>query len=163
MPRKSRENAEGTIHHVWARGVLGAPIFLDDNDRHLYLRLLGEVSGRLEWECLAYCLMTNHVHLLVKTPHSDLGFGIQLTHGRYAQQFNFRHERQGHLFESRYGSTRIKDDRQLHAAAMYIAQNPVEAGLCVNPSDWPWSGYEAAMKACKGSGPGSGPLAVGGG
>ncbi len=89
--------------------------------------------------------MTNHVHLLVKTIEPTLGAGMQELHGRYAQKFNCRHERRGHLFQSRYGSTRIEDDAQMHAVTRYIARNPVEAGLCAKPGDWPWTDYRAAL------------------
>ena len=147
MPRKARENADGTVHHVYARGVTGSAIFHDDVDRRLYLRLLREVTALLEWERLAYCLMTNHVHLLVKTPQPNLSQGIQSLHGRYAQKFNFRHDRKGHLFQGRFGATRITSDPQLHAATLYIARNPVEAGLCTTPEDWRWSDYPASLAA----------------
>ena len=133
------------MHHVYARGVAGTPIFLDDLDRRLYLRLLRDVSAKLEWSCLAYCLMTNHVHLLVETPEPTLADGIQSLHGRYAQKFNHRHERRGHLFQGRYGATRIKTDAQLLAATRYIARNPVDAGLCLDPLDWEWSGFAVSF------------------
>jgi len=145
MPRKLRENAPGTIHHVYARGVAGADIYRDDLDRQLYLRFLAEVSERFDWICLAYCLMTNHVHLLVETPEGNLAEGVQSLHGTYAQKFNWRHERAGHLFQGRYGATRITSDAHLHTATMYIVRNPVEAGLCANPGDWRWLHYEAAL------------------
>jgi putative transposase len=145
MPRSPRENFEGTIHHVYARGVAGTDIYRDDLDRQLYLRLLAEVTVRFEWNCLAHCLMTNHVHLLVETPRANLAEGMQGLHGTYAQKFNWRHERSGHLFQGRYGETRIKSDAHLHTATMYIVRNPVEAGLCASPSDWRWLQYEAAL------------------
>jgi REP element-mobilizing transposase RayT len=145
VPRRPRENSEGTIHHVYARGVAGTDLFRDDFDRTRYLRFLTEVSSRFDWSCLAYCLMTTHVHLLVETPKANLAEGIQSLHGTYAQKFNWRHERAGHLFQSRYGDTRITSDAHLHVATMYIVRNPVEAGLCANPSDWPWLDYEAAL------------------
>jgi putative transposase len=168
MPRKPREIAEGTIHHVYARGVAGTDIFRDDLDRQLYLRLLIEVAERFDLNCLAYCLMTNHVHLLVETPEGNLAESIQCLHGTYAQKFNWRHERAGHLFQGRYGETRIESDAHLHTATMYIVRNPVEAGLCANPSQWRWLQYEAALArqgiepnpqpASWGSDPGSDPL-----
>ena len=114
-------------------------------DRQRYLRFLVEISKRFDWICLAYCLMTNHVHLLVETPEGNLAEGIQALHGTYAQKFNWRHERVGHLFQGRYGETRITSDAHLYTATMYIARNPVEAGLCANPNDWRWMNYEAAL------------------
>ena len=133
-------------------------IFVDEVDRTRYLRLFGEVASKHSWDRLAHCLMTNHVHLLVKTDEQTLGAGMQDLHGRYAQMFNRRHDRRGHLFQCRYGSTRIEDDVQMQAVTRYIARNPVEAGLCRNPEDWPWTDYRNALAAVKGSDPGSDPL-----
>lgn len=158
MPRKPRNNESGSIHHVYARGVGGISIFRDELDRRRYLQLLKEVTAKHDWQCLAYCLMTNHVHLLVKTLEPSLGTGMQDLHGRFAQGFNLRHERVGHLFQSRYGATRIEDDAHMHAATRYIAQNPVEAGLCETPDAWPWSDFGGAISALGGSDPGSDPL-----
>ena len=145
MPRRPRVTAPGTVHHVYARGVAGADVFRDDLDRRLYLRLLSDASKRFEWMCLAHCLMTNHVHLLVETPEDNLSEGVQRLHGTYAQKFNWRHERTGHLFQGRFGATLITSDEHLLTATMYIARNPVEAGLCAAPSDWAWTSYEAAL------------------
>ena len=86
------------IHHVFARGNRRQRVFLDDDDRLAYLDLLGRAVGRLGWNCLAYCLMGNHVHLLVHTPEPNLGPGIGLLHSRYARWFNRRHDVEMHLF-----------------------------------------------------------------
>lgn len=114
-------------------------IFLDDEDRHAYLRLLGRITLRMDWHCLMYCLMSNHVHLLVETPAPNLGEGMQLLHGRYAMWFNERHSAVGHLFQGRYGAKRVKDDVHLITALRYLEGNPVEAGLVSRPEEWPWS------------------------
>jgi putative transposase len=141
MAREPRGEAEAGIHHVYARGNGRQAVFLDDVDRRRYLALLGRVVVRSRWWCLAYCLMGNHVHLLVETREPNLGAGMQSLHGRYAQAFNQRHRRDGHLFQGRYGAVRIDTDRQLWAAVRYIARNPVEAGLCADSRDWRWSSY----------------------
>src|SRR4051794_14368897 len=85
MPRKPRNELEPGTAHVWARGVEKRRIFGDDEDRQLYLRLLIGAAARYRWHCLAYCLMPNHVHLLIETTQPNLAQGIQLVHGRYAQ------------------------------------------------------------------------------
>ena len=131
---------------MYARGNAKQAIYLDDQDRQTYLRLLGLVVKRSRWRCLAYCLMHNHVHLLLQTPEANLAQGMRWFHGLYAQTFNERHGRAGHLFQGRYGAVRVKDDEQLWTAARYLALNPVEAGLARHPADWPWSGY-ATMAA----------------
>jgi putative transposase len=150
MPRQPREESEGAIHHVYARGNRSAPIFLDDGDRQRYLRLLGRGIRKQEWECLSYCLMTNHLHLLIETPRANLGVGMQRLHGDYALTFNLRHDLTGHVFQGRYGATRIKSDEQLVTVARYIAANPVKAGLCHREEDWQWSWRDDERLAHKG-------------
>ena len=144
VPRKPREELAGAIHHVYARGNAKQLIYRDDTDRTRYLLLLGHVVLRQRWRCLAYCLMDNHVHLLIETPEPNLGRGMQRLHGLYAQAFNRRYSRTGHVFQGRFGAVRIRSDAQLLVAARYIARNPVDGGLCVEPADWPWGSHAAA-------------------
>jgi REP-associated tyrosine transposase len=143
VPRRPREEVEGGIYHVYARGNAKQAVYLDDVDRRTYLRLLGLAIKKRRWRCLAYCLMDNHVHLLLETPHAGLAVGMQWLHGVYAQTFNERHGRVGHLFQGRYGSVRVTTDAQLWALLHYVGVNPVEAGLCASPSDWRWGSYAA--------------------
>ncbi|MDX6671359.1 MAG: REP-associated tyrosine transposase, partial [Solirubrobacteraceae bacterium] len=81
MPRKLRQDVEGGVHHVYARGNDGRLVYRDDLDRVMYLRMLGRVVRRNAWRCLAYCLMDNHLHLLIETPKPNLGSGMQWLHG----------------------------------------------------------------------------------
>jgi REP element-mobilizing transposase RayT len=145
MPRRLREDIENAVHHVYARGNNRELIYRDVVDRRLYLEMLGNVVVTRRWRCLAYCLMDNHVHLLVETPEANLGSGMQLLHGLYAQRHNRRHRRSGHLFQGRFGAERVASDEQLWAAVAYIAHNPVEAGLCALPEEWPWSSHAAVL------------------
>ena len=138
VPRRAREENPGGIHHVYARGNQQQAIYLDDEDRLTYLRILGGVARAWHWRCLAYCLMNNHLHLLLETPAPNLGAGMQQLHGTYARAFNDRHERTGHLFQGRYGARTVKTDEQLCAVVRYLAMNPVEAGLCALPQQWRW-------------------------
>ena len=133
------------MHHAYARGNGRQAVFFDDDDRVVYLTLLGQVVARFRWRCLAFCLMRNHVHLLVETPAAGLGAGMQRLHGVYAQSFNRRHRRSGHLFQGRFDAVRMETDAQLLQTARYIARNPVEAGLCDDPAHWPWSSHAAAI------------------
>jgi REP-associated tyrosine transposase len=87
--------------------------------------------------------MSNHVHLIVETPEPNLSEGIQLFHGRYARYFNDRHGRSGHVFQGRFGSNLIQTDAHLLTAVGYVAMNPVDAGLCVDPEDWRWGSQRA--------------------
>jgi REP element-mobilizing transposase RayT len=141
MPRRLREEVAGGVHHVFARGNGRQPVFVDDHDRRRYLDLCRGVVGRQRWRCLAYCLMENHVHLLLETPEPNLGEGMRRLHGTYVQTFNERHHRVGPLFQSRYGSRLLKDDGHLWLTAAYIARNPVEAGVVDSADDWEWSSH----------------------
>jgi REP element-mobilizing transposase RayT len=130
---------------VWARGNNRQNLFFDDGDFAVYLAELGRVVLRNKWRLLAYCLMDNHVHLIVETPEPNLANGMQLLHGRFARFVNDRWGRSGHLFQGRYGSRLINDDAHLLTAAAYVAMNPVDAGLCADPEDWRWSSHAATV------------------
>lgn len=92
------------------------------------------------WRCHVYCLMTNHYHLVVEAKVRLLSSGIQQLSGRHAQRFNERHDRYGHLFAGRFSSFVIDTEGHFAAACQYVLENPVRAGLCSRPEDWPWSG-----------------------
>jgi putative transposase len=147
MPRKPRAEHECGVYHVFARGNRKQSIYLDDADHSRYLATLGRVTIGMEWRCMSYCLMGNHVHLLIETRLPNLGAGMQRLHGPYAQYFNRRHEQSGHLFQGRFGAKRITTDAQFWLTAAYIANNPVAAGLCGSPSEWEWSSYDAITGA----------------
>jgi putative transposase len=144
VPRKLREETEGAVHHVYARGNDQQLIYRDVVDRQIYLGLLGCVVGLTGWRCLAYCLMDNHVHLLIETPRPNLGTGMQALHGKYGRRFNDRHDRGGHVFQGRYGARRVTCDAQLWATIRYIALNPVVAGVCADAAQWRWSSSAGA-------------------
>ena len=129
MPRKPRVQVAGGLVHIYSRGVNRRTIFLDDLDRELYLALLGGVCRRQGWRCLAYCLMPNHVHVLVETPEPNLSDGVQRLHSAYARAFNERHVRWGHLFGDRFRDRGVLTEHQVARVAAYIAMNPVKAGL----------------------------------
>jgi putative transposase len=145
MPRKPREEVEDGIHHVFARGNNREAIYRDDADREVYLTALRMTVTRAQWHCLAYCLMDNHMHLLIQTPKANLGPGMQRLHGLYARQFNDRYDRCGHVFQGRYRNKRVVADEQLWTVTRYIARNPVEAGLCAAAPDWRWSSHAAVL------------------
>jgi REP element-mobilizing transposase RayT len=141
MARQARNETEAGVHHVWARGVERRVIFVDDDDRRLYLRLLRGVVQQYGWRLLAYCLMPNHVHLLIETREPNLGKGMHMLHGPYAQLFNERYARVGHLFQSRFGNREVHDELDVASVLSYIALNPVVAGLCRSPDEWDWSSH----------------------
>jgi len=145
MPRRPRTELAGGIHHVTARSPWGRLLFIDDQDRVRYLGLLAKEIQQREWQLLTQCQMTNHVHLLIRTPEPDLGAGIKSMHERFATDLNQRHAQHGHVFGARFASKIVRSDRHLLGCLRYIARNPVEAGMCESPADWPWSAHRALI------------------
>jgi putative transposase len=148
VPRVARREVADGVHHVTARGNGKQDVFTDDADRHLFMKLLRDGIRRFDWRCLTYCLMGNHFHLLVMTPQPTLGAGMHRLNGLYAQRFNARHSRSGHVWENRYYSEPLQGDPHLLAAFSYIALNPVRAGVCAQPDGWQWSGHGALAGLC---------------
>lgn len=138
MPRLSRLVVPGYPHHVTQRGVRSLPVSRQNDDRKTYLNLLSEFSQRAQLDILAWCLMTNHVHLVV-LPHREdsLARGLGEAHRRYTRTINFSEGVRGHLFQDRFHSCAL-DERHLMAAARYTELNPVKAGLCGRAEDWEW-------------------------
>jgi putative transposase len=122
------------------------PIFESDRDWRAYVGILGDVVREYEWICHGYCLMPNHTHLLLEVPAETLSLGMQQLSWRYAIRFNVRYGHTGHLFERRYWSAAVERDAHLLYLHRYLARNPVRAGLCDSPGDWPWSSYAAALE-----------------
>jgi REP element-mobilizing transposase RayT len=145
VPRAPRNLQPDGYFHVTSRGNRQAAIFVDDLDRLAFLGRLAIVTERVPWSVLAYCLMTNHAHLLVHARVEELSKAMHLLAGWYAQRFNKRHEITGHHFQGRFGSEPAVRDAHLLATVRYVALNPVEAGLSARPQDWEWSSYSAAI------------------
>jgi putative transposase len=143
MRIRLRNEEPGAIYHVMARGVDRRRIFVDNEDYETYTSLLGTAAKRYRWNLLCYCLMPNHVHLMIETPEMTLGTGMQWLHGFYARLFNRRHGRKGHLFEERFRSPRVKSEEALIRLVGYIAANPVAAALSKRAIDWPWGSHAA--------------------
>ena len=125
--------------HVTARGVDGTAIYRADDDQRFFLRRLNEVCAREELVFHAMCLMTNHYHFVVEAFRDRLSDALHRLNGRYAQAFNRWYGRKGHLFGDRFWSEPIEDDEHLRNTCVYVVSNPVRAGLCARPEDWPWS------------------------
>ena len=139
MARLARVVLPGVPHHITQRGVRSLEIFSSDEDRREYLSLLNEHGAKAGLEFLSYCLMNNHLHLLVIPQHEkSLREGIGETHKRYSRLVNFREKVRGHLFQERFFSCPL-DLAHLSAAARYVERNPVRAGICRHAKDFPWS------------------------
>ena len=139
MPRPPRLEFSGAVYHVIARGNEQRDIFRNDSDRELYLRRLAHYRDRLRFRLYAFCLMSNHVHLALETGPVLLSRIVLALHGSYAQTFNQRHERAGHLFQGRYKAFLVQKTSYLLALVRYIHENPVKAGLVRDPRSYRWS------------------------
>jgi REP element-mobilizing transposase RayT len=143
MARPLRLEFGGALYHVTSRGNARGRIYLDEEDRHVYLDLLGKEVEQQGWRCYAYCLMDNHYHLLIETPEPTLVVGMRRLNGVYTQAFNRRHRRVGHLFQGRYKAIVVDKDAYLRELCRYIVLNPVRAKAVKSPERWPWSSYRA--------------------
>lgn len=143
MARPVRLEFDGALYHVTARGDRREAIYEDDSDRERFLDVLGQVVGRFNWCCHAYCLMGNHYHLVIATPQGNLSKGMRQLNGVFTQWSNRRHHRTGHLFQGRYKAILVDAESYLLELTRYVVLNPVRAHMVDSPAKWPWSSYEA--------------------
>ena len=139
MARRKRSLLPDGIYHLGTRGVDRCCVYADDDDRRRFLSLLASVVADYDWRMHTLCLMTNHYHLVVETELRLLSLGVQRLNGRYAEQFNARFERSGHLWGDRFWARIVLDEDHLREVCEYVLQNPVRAGLVQHAADWPWS------------------------
>ncbi|HVJ28287.1 MAG TPA: transposase [Vicinamibacterales bacterium] len=135
----------GVLLHVFARGNDKAPIFLDDGDCRSFLQILATTLGRFGIECVMYCLLRNHYHLLLVPHEHPVSRLMQQLNATYCQRFNRRHGRVGHVLQGRFGSRLVQDGDYARTAVRYLALNPVAAGMAQAPDDWAWCSYRAAV------------------
>lgn len=140
MARRPRSELPDGYFHVTARAVGGDALFRDDADRAFFVDQLIRTGISCRWACHAYCLMTTHYHLVIEADREALSRGMHRLNGSYAQTFNLRYGRRGHVFEARFSAFVMEGDSYLENACRYVLQNPVRAGLCDRAEDWPWSG-----------------------
>jgi REP element-mobilizing transposase RayT len=145
MARPLRIEFSGALYHVTSRGDRREPIFEDDEDRQRFLLVLAEVVDRFNWLCHAYCLMTNHYHLVIETPDGNLSKGMRHLNGVYTQASNRRHKRTGHLFQGRFKGILVDKESYLLEVARYVVLNPVRAGMVKEPQAWEWSSFRAMV------------------
>jgi putative transposase len=147
MARLARVVAPGVPHHVTQRGNRRQQTFFNDEDYALYRELIAESCRAAGVSVWAYCLMPNHVHLIL-TPSDPDGLRAALgeAHRRYSRHVNFREGWRGYLWQGRFASAAM-DERHLMACARYVEMNPVRARLAVGAEDWPWSSARAHLAA----------------
>ncbi len=143
MSRSLRISYPGALYHITSRGDGQEKIYFNDNDREVFLSILCDVYNKFNWQFHAYCLMSNHYHLLVETPRANLSKGMQYLNGVYTQRFNRKHNRVGHVFQGRFKSILVEKENYLLELSRYIVLNPVRAHMVLSVSDWPWSSYLA--------------------
>jgi len=143
MARPLRIEYDGAVYHVTSRGNERKPVYQDDADRRIFLDVLHKVNGRYNLLCHAYCLMTNHYHILIETPDGNLSKGMRQINSVYTQKFNTRHNRSGHLFQGRYKSILIQKESHLLEVCRYVVLNPVRAKIAETPEAWLWGSYRS--------------------
>jgi putative transposase len=143
MPRKARLILRNTPHHVVQRGHNRAAVFIEEADYRYYLNSLKEWKRNLSIKVYGYCLMTNHVHLIVEPGEDEQSLGrlMKRLAGRQTRYVNHLERRTGSLWEGRYKSSPIETTAYLLACCRYVELNPVRAGMVAVPGDYPWSSY----------------------
>ena len=145
MGRKRRTQRAEVLYHVTARGNVRQDIYLNDEDRETFLGFVSLACERAQLICHAYCLMGNHYHLLIETPGANIGSAMHRINCLHANRFNRVYGREGHVFERPYRAWIMHGGRRELEAARYIDRNPVRAGLCERPEQWPWSSHAALI------------------
>lgn len=143
MSRPLRLELAGGLYHITSRGDGREDIYLSEGDRLAWLDVFGLVCKRCNWVCHAWCQMTNHYHILIETPETNLAQGMRQLNGVYTQRFNRVHGRVGHVFQGRYKAILVERDSYLLELARYVVLNPLRAGMVKRLETWPWSSYLA--------------------
>lgn len=147
MPRKPREKSETGIYHIMVRGIGQQNIFHEEDDYYKYLETLKKLSVESGVSILGYCLMTNHVHLLLREHDEDISVFMKRLGVSYAYWYNWKYERNGHVFQDRFKSECVEDDAYLLTVIRYIHLNPIKTSIVSNPEEYKWSSCAAYYKA----------------
>lgn len=145
MPRKQRIHIPGAVYHVILRGNDRRDVFADDKDRFHFCSIIEKVRRRIPFKIHAFCLMTNHIHLEIQVAGIPLPRIMQRITLRYAQWFNWRHHKSGHLFQGRYKAILVQTDEHLQDLAAYIHLNPVRTRIVKSPEKYKWSSHRAYL------------------
>ena len=130
MPRSAREISENSTYHIMLRGINQQQIFEEAEDYTKFLEILKHYQAVSEYKVYAYCLMGNHIHLLMEFGKEDIGQVFKRIGAKYVYWYNIKYGRKGHLFQDRYKSEPVDDDSYFLTVMRYIHQNPIKAGLC---------------------------------
>ena len=143
MPRSARRQSETGIFHVMLRGINRADLFQESEDCERFLAILRQCKTICGFELFAWCLMGNHVHLLIRPGREPLQLVVKRIGCRYVYWFNRKYERVGHLFQDRYRSEAVETDAYFLTVLRYILQNPIKAGLEQHMGEYPYSSFKA--------------------
>ncbi len=141
MSRRARKLSSTDVYHIMMRGNERKSIFGGSDEKQRFMEILIDKQHRVQFAIYAYCLMDNHVHLLIDSGSDELASIMKSVAVSYASYYNWKHGRVGHVFQDRFRSEPIEDDRYLMAAVRYIHNNPVHAGVTAKPGDYLWSSY----------------------
>lgn len=139
MPRTARKKSQSGIYHIMLRGINRQDIFEDDEDREKFLQTIAGYSEKCEFKLYGYCLMNNHIHLLVKD--ENLATTMRRICSSYVYWYNWKYKRCGHLYQDRFKSEVVEDNNYFLTVLRYIHQNPLKAGIVKNIADYKWSSY----------------------
>ena len=142
MPRQARKKSESGIYHVMLRGINQQQIFEDTEDCDKFIQILHESKAVSEFKLFAYCLMNNHIHLLIKPEKEPIEQVFKRIGARYVYWFNVKYQRVGHLFQDRFKSEPVEDDEYFLMVLRYIHQNPTKVGICKKVEDYKYSSYQ---------------------
>jgi len=145
MARPIRIEYAGALYHVTSRGDRREDIFVDDEDRLIWLEVFSQVCHRFNWRCHAWCLMDNHYHIVIETIEGNLSQGMRQLNGVFTQKSNRRHGRVGHVFQGRFKAILVQKDAYLLELSRYVVLNPIRAGMVTDLLDWKWSSYLAMV------------------
>ena len=141
MPRRARQKSESGIYHIMLRGINRQRIFEDDEDRKCFIETLQRYKEKSGYTIYAYCLMDNHIHLLMKEGAEPLGMVFKRIAGSYVYWYNWKYGRSGHLFQDRFKSEPVEDDAYFITVLRYIHQNPVKANICQRAEHYEYSSF----------------------
>jgi REP element-mobilizing transposase RayT len=146
LPRYARDKSESGVYHIMLRGINRQAIFEDDEDMQRLLETIGRYREICKYELYAYCIMNNHVHMLIKETEEAISNVVKRISGSYVFWYNKKYERCGHLFQERYKSEAVDSDEYFLTVLRYIHQNPIKAGVVKDISAYKWSSYNEYIK-----------------
>ncbi|AKL93674.1 transposase [Clostridium aceticum] len=149
MPRRGREKSSTGVYHVILRGINRQIIFEDDQDYEKLLETIKDHKEKSGYEIYAYCLMSNHIHLLIKEGEEELGRVFRRIGATYVYWYNWKYNRRGHLFQDRFKSEVVETDGYLLMVLRYIHQNPLKAGMVKKIQEYRWSSYKEYTEKTK--------------